>query len=145
MEFWFWKEAFVPDEDVALERARAGAEWLESKYGSDWHVGIDAEQLDIGSPFRCILGQLYQVRGILCCPSPRRGVNCGFGCGIILDTLSLVIPIPAARRSFERLTAAWRVVLAELRDVVPGTDRSVVREDVAVPRREGRGVESLAS
>lgn len=100
----------VPDMRTAMARAEVGARYLDRKYGEDWHTLIDAERLDIASPCRCVLGQLvgHGYYGALF-PSYRDGVDGGFSCGL-WDTLFFAQP-PSVKRSFQRLTKAWKIVL----------------------------------
>lgn len=100
----------VPDMRTAMARAEVGARYLDRKYGEDWHTLIDAERLDIASPCRCVLGQLvgHGYYGALF-PSYRDGVDGGFSCGL-WDILFFAQP-PSVKRSFQRLTIAWKIVL----------------------------------
>lgn len=100
----------VPDMRTAMARAEAGTLYLDQRYGEDWHTLIDADRLDIASPFRCVLGQLaiHGHYGALF-TSLEDGVEGGFSCGL-WDMLFFAMP-PSVKRSFKRLTVAWKIVL----------------------------------
>lgn len=42
-----------------MDRAKKGAEVLDSQIGADWHTKINLSTLDLGSCYACILGQLF--------------------------------------------------------------------------------------
>lgn len=111
----------VPDMRTAMARAEAGARYLDQRYGEDWDTLIDADRLDIASPFRCVLGQLIANGhfGALF-TSLRDGVDGGFSCGL-WDMLFFALP-PSVDRSFKRLTKAWKIVLQ--RRMAQRADRS---------------------
>ncbi len=112
MDFYFWRESVVRDMDTALERARAGAAYLDARHGNGWDAHVDAGKLDIASPFHCVLGQLA-LAGTDNWLSIDRSVDLGFSCGLFSDLLSLFTRFPTLRQSYERLNEAWRIVLAE--------------------------------
>jgi len=98
----------VKDDDVALSRARAGMAYLDKKLGADWDRKIDLDRLDIGSPRYCVLSQLI-CRGHWSLLFPANPVDFGFSCGELLDAL-FWLPMPHVKRSYRRLTAAWRLL-----------------------------------
>ena len=109
--FSFWKEDPVPDAATAKARALAGAAYLDRRFGPLWDERIDLERLAIHSPCRCIAGQLGQWRFIGM--SSDTAFHYGLSCGAIGDCLVLFCRPPALVRSSERLTAAWREVIAD--------------------------------
>jgi len=104
----------VKDDDVALSRARAGMVFLDRRLGPDWDRKIDLDRLDVGSPARCIQAQLLR-RGhwSLIFQSLAGEVERGFACGLI--DLLFWLPIPSVKRSYQRLTQAWKLLLLERR------------------------------
>jgi hypothetical protein len=137
----------IHDPAVARERAENGAAYLDQKFGPDWDRVIDAARLDIGT-FVCILGQLAR-HGMICLPSPRRGVDCGFTCGVVMDVLVLLshlpligrhLPLSRVVRSYALLTDAWREVLLRRRQPLPAmtheaaaTPAATIREAATPP------------
>jgi hypothetical protein len=114
MNLFLWKEELVRDFDTAIGRAQDGAAYLDKKFGPEWDRVLDLERLDIASPFRCVLGQLGS-QGHLCIMGPRRSVDRGFSCGILLDCLSLVVRWPALTQSYALLNQAWKAVIRQRR------------------------------
>jgi hypothetical protein len=106
-------KAAVENADWALARARSGAEWLDSKFGSDWDRRIDFERLEIGSPIWCIVGQLI-LHGYLSMLFATHIVDHGFSRGL-LDLVVILLPIGPVKRAYRPLTNAWKVVLLERR------------------------------
>jgi hypothetical protein len=144
MNLWLWKEELVPDFDTALARARAGAAYLDTKYGTGWDQVIDAEQLDISSPFRCVLGQLGK-NGYFCLPSPQRAADCGFTCGLFLDLVVMCLRIPAVVRSYALLSEAWKVVLDERRPRVQKTHVRKPTNATAIATRLSRSLRRVGA
>jgi hypothetical protein len=97
----------------ALARARSGAAWLDSKYGTDWDRQIDFARLDIGSPIWCIVGQLIR-HGYLGLMFATSIVEHGFSRGL-LDIVVVLLPIGLFKRGYRPLTDAWKQVLRERR------------------------------
>lgn len=140
MDFYFWRESLVRDLDTALERARAGAAWLDERHGPHWDRLVDVETVDIASPFRCVLGQL-SLAGVDTLIGVNTAVDGGFSCGLFSDVLSLFTRFPTLRQSYEWLNEAWRIVLLERRE----TDASTTLETpVARPRRAETSRDRLA-
>jgi hypothetical protein len=146
------KKGLVRAADAATARALAGAAYLDGKFGPGWDRAVDLDQLDIGSPLHCVLGQLGQ-KGYRCLPTFQRAVDCGFSCGLLSDLLALFYRPPAAARSYDLLTAAWKALLSRRRQkptVLEQTERQVeeaatagieAAESRRAPRRivHGRG------
>jgi hypothetical protein len=107
------EDAAVENLDWAMVRARSGAAWLDSKFGSEWDRRIDFERLEIGSPVRCILGQLI-IHGYLSLLFATQIVDHGFSRGL-LDLLVVLLPIGPVKRAYRPLTDAWKTVLRERR------------------------------
>ncbi len=105
------QETGFEHQDWAMDRARKGAAWLDSKFGPEWDRRIDLECLDIGSPSCCILGQLRRqgLPGLL---HTRNSVAQGFSLGL-LDILGLLIPFGPFKRAHRPLTDAWKALLRE--------------------------------
>jgi hypothetical protein len=124
----------VPDMKTAMARAEAGARYLDQRYGDDWHTLIDADRLDISSPCRCVLGQLigHGYYSALF-TSGRDGVDGGFSCGA-WDILFFALP-PSVKRSFQRLTTAWKIVLQRRTAQRVGRNRQRVCEFVRTCNR----------
>lgn len=101
------------ENDWATERARSGAAWLDSQFGPAWDRDIDFEKLEIGSPIRCIVGQLI-LHGYLSLLFATHIVDHGFSRGL-LDILVVLLPIGPFKRAYQPLTAAWKAVLQERR------------------------------
>jgi hypothetical protein len=99
--------------DWALARARSGAAWLDAKYGPDWDRRIDFDRLEIGSPIRCIVGQLIR-HGYLGMLFATQIVDHGFSRGL-LDVVIVLLPIGPVKRAYQPLTDAWKTVLRERR------------------------------
>jgi hypothetical protein len=99
--------------DCAMERARSGAAWLDEQFGPAWDGRIDFAKLDIGSPIRCILGQLI-LHGYLSLIFATRVVDHGFSRGL-LDVVALLVPFAPLKRAYRPLTNAWKTVLLERR------------------------------
>lgn len=110
----------VPDMHTAIARAREGAKYLDGMYGPAWRQKINVSSLDIGS-MACICGQLArQYHWRLIFIAMDTAVRLGFSCGY----WEFLIYQPAhVRRSFKRLTAAWRIVLADDREVLARLER----------------------
>ncbi len=108
-----YEPQLVPDLKTALNRARNGAFYLDSKFGPKWDRKIDLDRLDIGSPFHCICGQLVG-HGHLSMLVPSQCVRNGFSCGVF-DLVSPFIRTGFIRRAYDRLTSAWKIVLQERR------------------------------
>jgi hypothetical protein len=106
-------ETPVQQSEWAMARARSGAAWLDSKFGSDWDHRIDFERVEIGSPIRCILGQLI-VHGYLSLLFATQVVDHGFSLGL-LDLVVILLPIGPVKRAYRPLTDAWKTVLRERR------------------------------
>jgi hypothetical protein len=106
-------EAQVEDRDWATERARSGAAWLDSQFGPEWDRDIDFEKLEIGSPIRCIVGQLI-LHGYVSLLFATHIVDHGFSRGL-LDILVVLLPIGPFKKPYQPLTAAWKAVLKERR------------------------------
>jgi hypothetical protein len=106
-------EARVEAHAWATERARSGAAWLDSQFGPEWDRDIDFEKLEIGSPIRCIVGQLI-LHGYLSLLFATHIVDHGFSRGL-LDILVVLMPIGPFKRAYRPLTDAWKVVLEERR------------------------------
>jgi len=103
----------VEKADWALDRARSGAAWLDSKFGPEWDRRIDFERLEIGSPVRCIVGQLI-IHGYLSLLFATKIVDHGFSLGL-LDLVVVLLPLGAVKRAYRPLTDAWKTVLGERR------------------------------
>jgi hypothetical protein len=103
----------VENADWALARARNGAAWLDSKYGTDWDRRIDFDRLEIGSPIWCIVGQLI-MHGYLSMLFATQIVDHGFSRGL-LDLVVILLPIGPVKRAYRPLTNAWKSVLRERR------------------------------
>jgi hypothetical protein len=103
--------AELANADWALVRARSGAAWLDSKYGTDWDRRIDFDRLQIGSPIWCIVGQLI-MHGYLSMLFATQIVDHGFSRGL-LDVVILLLPIGPVKRAYRPLTDAWKTVLRE--------------------------------
>jgi hypothetical protein len=106
-------EAQVDEHAWAAERARNGTAWLDSQFGPEWDRDIDFEKLEIGSPIRCIVGQLIR-HGYLSLLFATHIVDHGFSRGL-LDVLVVLLPIGPFKRAYRPLTDAWKVVLQERR------------------------------
>lgn len=116
----------VPNMLTAVSRVEVGARYLDRMFGEDWVSRIDWDRLDIGSPFKCIVGQLIASGHfkLLLIP-PRTGVECGFSCGQ-WDILSFA-RLPWVDRSYRRLTTAWRIMLLRRVADHPHLDSTQVR------------------
>jgi len=55
-----------------LKRVKRGLKWLEEKHGPGWEDKIDLTELDLASSSQCVLGQVFDDRGM---------IYCGCGCG----------------------------------------------------------------
>jgi hypothetical protein len=106
-------EIQVEEHDWAMTRARSGAAWLDSQFGPKWDRDIDFEKLEIGSPVRCIVGQLI-LHGYLSLLFATHIVDHGFSRGL-LDILVVLMPISPLKRAYRPLTDAWKTVLQERR------------------------------
>lgn len=105
------RNAYVRDLDEAVGRALKGAAYLDGRLGSEWEGRIDLERLDIGGVFDCVLGQL-NLQGSALMPSLRQGIEGGFSSGLAADLLAVLgRRSSAARRSYDLLTAAWRMLI----------------------------------
>src|SRR6185503_21334815 len=111
--FFSWNEDPVPDAATATTRALAGAAYLDRRFGPSWDERIDLDRLAIHHPFRCIAGQLGQWRFLRL--TGGETITYGLSCGPIADLVSLFFRPPALKRSFDRLTAAWREVITDRR------------------------------
>src|SRR5262245_44369486 len=107
-----WKKDPVPDEATAFQRTAAGIAYLDHRFGPDWDRTLNLDVLDIGSPFRCVLGQLGPWRFVFNAPP---AVACGFSTGVWSDVMFLVWRAAPLARSFERLTYAWKVLVRQRR------------------------------
>ncbi len=96
-------------DDPRTQRRR----WLDAKYGSDWDRRIDFDRLEIGSPIRCVVGQLIR-HGYLSMLFATQIVAHGFSRGL-LDVVVILLPIGPVKRAYRPLTDAWKVVLRERR------------------------------
>jgi hypothetical protein len=103
----------VQTQDWAMQRARSGAAWLDAKFGRDWDRRIDFEKVQIGSPIRCIVGQLI-THGYLSMLFATNIVQHGFSRGL-LDIVVVLLPITPVKRAYQPLTNAWKIVLRERR------------------------------
>ena len=113
----FFKDP-VPDLETAIVRARFGASYLDYEFGADWVERIDVSDLDVGSLRHCVLGQLIRQGNWRLVLLPLdTAVSGGFSCGV-WDFL-FFRPPPWIRRSFQRLTKAWKMVLRERRVAKP--------------------------
>jgi hypothetical protein len=110
-------ETQFEQEDWAMTRARHGAAWLDSNFGPEWDRQIDFDKLRIGSPIRCIVGQLI-LHGYASLLFATRIVDHGFSLGL-LDILVVLLPFAPLKRAYRPLTDAWRKVLRERRDKTP--------------------------
>jgi hypothetical protein len=123
----------VEEPDWAMTRARSGAAWLDSQFGPAWDRDIDFEKLEIGSPIRCIVGQLI-LHGYLSLLFATHIVDHGFSRGL-LDILVVLLPIGPFKRAYRPLTNAWKVVLNERR----GSSEPHVPAEAAKSHRENYG------
>src|SRR6185369_15620449 len=110
---FLWKTDPVPDEATAFQRATAGMAYLDRRFGPDWDRDLDLEVIDIGSPLRCVLGQLGPWRFVLNAPP---AVACGVSTGLWGDLVFLVWRAAPLARSFERVTHAWKVLVRQRRE-----------------------------
>ena len=102
----------VPDMATARDRVRAGAFYLDGLYGNEWARKINVSRLSIRSPIHCILGQLirqWHFESVFL-PLVDRG-EYGFSCG--LWDACFFLPPPWVRRSFDRLTLAWKKLIKD--------------------------------
>jgi hypothetical protein len=109
----------------AMARARNGARWLDAKYGPDWDRRIDFDRLEIGSPIRCIVGQLIR-HGYLSMLFATQIVAHGFSRGL-LDVVVVLLPIGPVKQAYRPLTEAWKVVLRERRGPAPAHVKPAAR------------------
>jgi len=114
----------VEKADWAMDRARSGAAWLDSKFGPEWDRRIDFEKLEIGSPVRCIVGQLI-THGYLSLLFATQIVDHGFSRGL-LDVVVILLPFGVVKQAYHPLTDAWKTVLRERR----GPTESHVKQPV---------------
>jgi hypothetical protein len=126
-------EAQVEDHDWAAARARSGAAWLDSQFGPEWDRDIDFEKLEIGSPIRCIVGQLI-LHGYVSLLFATHIVDHGFSRGL-LDILVVLLPIGPFKRAYRPLTDAWKTVLQERR----GSTRPHQPQDASKSHRGNLG------
>lgn len=106
----------VEQDNLAIQRARSGAKWLDAKFGPDWDTRIDVERLDIASPSRCIIGQLIRHGYLSLLFAAGTGVvDHGFSLGL-LDLVVVLLPLGPIRRAYRPLNDAWKAVLHERRD-----------------------------
>jgi hypothetical protein len=125
------RDAGPPIPEWAMTRARNGARWLDAKYGPDWDRRIDFDRLEIGSPIRCIVGQLIR-HGYLSMLFATQIVAHGFSRGL-LDVVVILLPIGPVKRAYRPLTDAWKVVLRERR----GPAQAHVKPAALVAPRDG--------
>jgi hypothetical protein len=111
------RDGGAPIPEWAMTRARNGARWLDAKYGPDWDRRIDFDRLEIGSPIRCVVGQLIR-HGYLSMLFATQIVAHGFSRGL-LDVVVILLPIGPVKRTYRPLTDAWKVVLRDRRGPVP--------------------------
>lgn len=132
----------IHDPDVARTRAANGAAYLDGKFGPGWQRLIDLQRLDVGT-CGCVLGQLGR-QGMICLPSPRRAVECGFSCGLWMDVLVLLshapflgrlLPLSKVVHSYALLTQAWREVLERRRQPAPVANAAPVPKMAVTARR----------
>jgi hypothetical protein len=105
------QETEIEQSEWALERARNGAAWLDSRFGPDWDQCIDLETLDIGTYKYCILGQLHR-QGYPRTMYVRKAIQKGFSRGL-LDSLTMLFPFGPFKRAYRPLNEAWKAVLRE--------------------------------
>ncbi len=122
------RDGGVPIPEWAMTRARNGARWLDAKYGPDWDRRIDFDRLEIGSPIRCVVGQLIR-HGYLSLLFATQIIAHGFSRGL-LDVVVILLPIGPVKRAYRPLTDAWKVVLRERRGPAQGA-REACRTRVA--------------
>jgi hypothetical protein len=116
MRLWLKNQGFLMDRETAAARASDGAAWLDRYAGPEWERKINLDRLDIASPFSCVVAQLGW-KGLLvpALLSWQECVQLGFACGVLVDCLVLVLPIPAIRRSYDFLTQEWKLLILERR------------------------------
>lgn len=85
--------------DEVAERVTRGAEWLDANVPG-WVERVDVETLDLQSPCRCVLGQLYE--DFDAAPVEVRGEE-GFILGFDSD-----FDVWYIEQYFGDLTAEWR-------------------------------------
>lgn len=110
-----WKAGLVADYRTAFDRASTGAAYLDKRFGPKWDQAIDPGKLDIGSMWHCVIAQLGR-QGYHFLTTPQHAINCGFSCGLLVDSVALFYRSPDVERSFELLRDAWRQVLRQRRD-----------------------------
>jgi hypothetical protein len=93
------------------ERILKGIALLEKEHGPDWVDKIDPATLLLNSPTRCVLGQLYgdYARG---CQKLALLSGVEYGFAIALTERELRSDLQAALRGWNKLTEAWKVVIA---------------------------------
>jgi hypothetical protein len=105
---------------LVAERVQNGVEWLDA-HRKGWRNDIDIDNLNLGDPWSCVLGQIAQAIGgngfaDLCSPSGGEGDPC------VLDLLNMTRRMTedeAIERGFEfadgygyrDLDEAWKQVL----------------------------------
>jgi hypothetical protein len=127
------EHAAVENLDWAEVRARNGAAWLDAKFGPEWDRDIDFEKLEIGSPIRCIVGQLIS-HGYLSMLFATHIVDHGFSRGL-LDVVVVLLPLGPVKRAYQPLTDAWKAVLRERRGEQAGDMRPHHKSRVEATRR----------
>jgi hypothetical protein len=127
----------VESQDWAMIRARSGAAWLDAKFGPDWDRQIDFDKVQIGSPIRCIVGQLI-THGYLSLLFATHIVDHGFSLGL-LDILVVLLPVGPAKRAYQPLTDAWQIVLRERRG-----ETQPHKKPVEAPKRHRRNLNQAA-
>ncbi len=94
---------------AATARARKGAAWLDETAGPEWDQMRNLNRLDIKNPIHCVLALLRSQGVTSTILYINISIYCGFSCGLLMEFLVHVFRPPAAVRSFELISQAWKL------------------------------------